>query len=215
MRTDNSWIDLSVAIETGMVCWPGDPPVKVERIEDLEKGDETTFSRVESGLHAGTHVDAPAHFLRHGASVENMPLEVMAGQGRVIGIRDPKVITAEELAENDIRTGERLLFRTANSRRREKVFAEDFVYLSTLAAEFLANRKVSLVGIDALSVGGYRKNESAVHRVLLKAGVWLVENLDLSRALPGEYEILCLPLKITGAEAAPARVLVRPWTTVG
>jgi arylformamidase len=211
METDASWIDVTVPIQPGMVCWPGDPPVSVERIEDLEKGDETTFSRLTLGLHAGTHVDAPAHYLRDGAAIETMPPGAMIGPARVIAIRDPQVITPEELAEYDIGGGDRILFRTRNSLRpRERGFSGDFVYLSNLAARYLANRKVALAGIDALSVGGYRKNETAVHRTLLEAGVWIVENLDLSRIAAGEYQLLCLPLKIPGAEAAPARVLLSP-----
>lgn len=216
MVTEDSWIDVSVPIHGGMTCWPGDPPVKIERIEDLERGDEITFSRAELGLHAGTHVDAPAHYLRGGATIDNMPKDAMIGTARVIGVQDPEIIIAEELAENDICAGEILLFRTRNSTRTGKSrFVEDFVYFSTLAAEFLANRQVRLVGIDALSVGGYRKNETIAHRVLLEAGVWIVENLDLSRVSPGAYDFLCLPLNIQGAEASPARVLLRPLSPNG
>ncbi len=211
MRDLQSWIDISVPIQNGMVCWPGDPEIFIEKVEDLEAGDEATLSRIELGLHAGTHVDAPRHYLSGAESIDRMPFEAMIGPARVFEIRDPVHITVDELSGYGIRSGERILFKTRNSlRERRDRFMEDFVHLTTLAAEFLANRKVLTVGIDYLSVGGYRRNEAVVHRTLLEAGIWIVESLDLSRTLPGDYELVCLPLKIAEGEAAPARALLRP-----
>jgi arylformamidase len=205
-----SWIDVSISIESGMVVWPGDPPVRVERQKESETG-EVALSNLTMSAHAGTHVDAPLHYLRGKESIERMPFEAMIGPARVIEIRDPVHITVDELSEYGIGSGERILFKTRNSARdRKDRFLEDFVHLTAMAAKFLANRKVLAVGIDYLSVGGYRRNEMVVHRTLLEAGVWIVENLDLAGVPAGEYDMVCLPLKVTGAEAAPARVLVRP-----
>jgi arylformamidase len=204
------WIDISVPIESGMVVWPGDPPVTIERGRDSETG-KVEISTLNMSAHAGTHVDAPRHYLRGGEDVHQMPSEAMIGPARVIEIRDPVHITVDELAEYDIGGGERILFKTRNSREgRKSRFLEDFVHLSTRAAEFLANRKIQVVGIDYLSVGGYRRNEALVHRTLLEAGVWIIENLELSHVAPGEYDLVCLPLKVADCEAAPARALVKP-----
>jgi arylformamidase len=204
------WIDISVPIETEMVVWPGDPPVRIEHQGEAGTGD-VALSTLAMSVHAGTHVDAPLHYLPGRESIDRMPFEAMIGPARVIEIRDPVHITVNELSEYGIGSGERLLFKTRNSaRERKDRFLEDFVHLTAMAAKFLANRKVLAVGIDYLSVGGYRRNEMVVHRTLLEAGVWIVENLDLSGVPAGEYDMVCLPLKVAGAEAAPARVLVRP-----
>jgi hypothetical protein len=115
------------------------------------------------------------------------------------------------LAGLDPRPGERLLFRTRNSPRCWEVaprFVEDFVHLSTEGARWLAERKPALVGIDYLSVGGFHQGAEA-HQALLGAGVWIIEGLDLTAVEPGDYDLVCLPLRLEGADGAPARALLR------
>lgn len=206
----DGWVDVSVVIRTGMVHWPGDPSVSIERVEDIDKGSTATVSRISMGAHTGTHIDAPLHFIRGGAGIEAMPLNAVAGPARVIGIKDAQSVKVEELERHDIRAGERILFKTRNSSLwRKGGFQEDFVYLSTDAAEYLVARRVMTVGIDYLSVGGFHKNGTEVHRILLGGGVWIIEGLDLSAVDEGSYELVCLPLMIEGAEAAPARAMLR------
>ena len=206
------WVDISVPLRDGMVRWPDNPPVRIRRMLDLERGDACTISTLRFGSHTGTHVDAPGHFIRRGAGIEAMPFEAMAGRARVLAIRNPEVITVEELRPYRLRRGERIVFKTGNSARcwKERAFIEDFVYLSTDAARFLAAQGVRTVGIDYLSVGGYRAGNSFdVHRVLLEADIWIIEGLDLSRVTPGTHQLVCLPLKIPGGDGAPARAWLR------
>lgn len=206
------WIDISVPLKSGMVHWPGDPEVKIERVRDAEKGDRNTLSEVCMGAHTGTHMDAPLHFVRGGAGIDQLPLDVAMGRARVIEIEDGESIRVEELQKHDIRRGERILFKTKNSSHvwQKADFVEDFVYISIEAARFLVERGVVLIGVDYLSVGGYKKDGSEVHKALLEAGIWLIEGLDLSKVSAGEYELVCLPLKIVDGDGAPARVVVRP-----
>lgn len=202
-------IDVSVPIRPGMVTWPGDPPFSTERLEDFEKGDEDMLSIFCMGAHTGTHVDAPLHFIRGGASIDEALPDIFLGPARVIDIKDSESIKPEELEKEDIQAGERVLFKTRNSSLwKDPRFHEDFVCISLEGAEFLAKKGVLLVGIDYLSVGAYR-NGAAVHQKLLGKGIWLIEGLDLSAAGAGNYELICLPLKLEGAEAAPARVFLR------
>jgi arylformamidase len=205
------WIDISVPLRTGMVHWPSDPPTRVSRVKDLERGDPCTLSYIEMCAHAATHMDAPAHFIPGGGGIDLMPLDAAIGPARVIAIQDPKSIKPQELAVHRIRRGERILFKTANSARcwETDEFVEDFVHISVEAARYLALRKVGLVGVDYLSVGGFRADGAATHQELLGAGVWIVEGLDLSRVQPGRVQLICLPLKLAGAEGAPARAIVR------
>lgn len=141
-----------------------------------------------------------------------MPLDAMVGLARVIEIHHAHLITSDVLRPHHIQSGERILFKTRNSVRCWKThsFIKDFVHLSPDAAHLLAKQRVRLVGMDYLSVAGYRKGDSAtIHRVLLKCGVWIIEGLNLSRIPPGDYELICLPLKIVSGDGAPARAIIR------
>ena len=205
------WIDVSVTLKTGMASWPGDPPARISHALGMERGDRCTVSLLEMGAHTGTHMDAPAHFVRGGLGIDQMPPDASLGPARVIPIRDRESIEPDELARHSIRRGERILFKTRNSDRCWDAdgFVEDFVYISAAGARYLAERRVRLVGVDYLSVGGYRADGVETHRALLEAGIWIIEGLDLKRVRPGRVELLCLPLKILGGDGAPARALVR------
>ncbi len=206
------WIDISVPLYTDMVHWPDDPSVQIERMTDLNQGDVATVSKLSMSVHSGTHMDAPAHFLKGGASIDMMPIEATIGRARVIEIQDIESIKSEELERHDIREGERILFKTKNSLRawQSAGFVQDFVYISYEAAQYLAHARVQTVGIDYLSVGGFTKDGPETHYALLGAGIWIIEGLHLSQVQPGTYELACLPLKMLGCEGAPARAVLRP-----
>lgn len=205
------WIDISVPVRNGMVHWPGDPTFHIERAEDQDKGDGATVSRMTLGVHTGTHMDAPLHFIRGGRSIDTMPLEATIGPARVIAISDPHSIKRDELAAHSISRGERLLFKTGNSEHSWKTdaFDENFVFISQGAAGYLAEIGVQTVGVDYLSVGGYREDGPETHQALLGAGIWIIEGLNLSMVEPGEYELVCLPLRLMGSEGSPARAILR------
>jgi arylformamidase len=210
-KTGAGWTDVSVPLRTGMVHWPDNPPVRIERMLDIEHGDAANVSTISMGSHTGTHMDAPLHFVRGGTGLDEMPLEATIGRARVIEIRDPESVKPDELRPHGIQGGERVLFKTQNSARRwhEEAFIEDFVYVSQEAARYLATRKVLTVGTDYLSVGGFLEDGVETHQALLQAGIWVIEGLDLARVEPGEYELICLPLKVERGDGAPARAILR------
>jgi len=156
-------------------------------------------------------MDAPLHFVRDGKGLDEMPLDATIGRARVIEVEDPESVKPEEIEPQEVREGERILFKTRNSARswHENAFMEDFVYVSQEAARYLAAHHVRTVGIDYLSVGGFRKDGVETHRALLEAGIWVIEGLDLSRVEPGEYELVSLPLKVERGDGAPARAILR------
>ncbi len=211
MARSSEWIDASVPVRPGMVHWPDDGPVKFERVSSIADGDEANVTRLDMSAHTGTHMDAPLHFFDEDPGIETFPLEIALGRARVIAIGGEEPIDRGQLEGLDIEGGERILFRTANSDRRwwEREFDPRFVYPSLEAAELLGEAGVALVGVDYLSVGGAQGEGSEVHRALLGAGVWVVEGLDLSAVEPGEYDLICLPVKLVGSDGAPARVLLR------
>jgi arylformamidase len=207
-----AWIDVSVPVRSGMVHWPGDPEVSLERVMSIDEGAEANVTRLAMSAHTGTHMDAPLHYFEDDPGIEELPLEIAMGPARVIGIEGEEPIDRGQLEGLDIQGGERILFRTANSERPcvERDFDPAFVHVSVEAAELLGEVGVALVGVDYLSVGGYRSDGAETHRALLGAGVWVVEGLDLSAVEPGDYELICLPVKLVGSDGAPARVLLRP-----
>jgi kynurenine formamidase/threonine dehydrogenase-like Zn-dependent dehydrogenase len=206
----DGWIDLTVGIQHEMVHFPGDPGVELKQTKHLDRGDSATVSHLSLGVHTGTHVDAPVHFIGGAPGVDEFSIDAMIGPARVIEILGKEICTAQDLAAYDIQAGERLLLRTSNSNRCWNVgaFVEDYSHLDTSAARMLAERRVRMVGIDYLSIGR-GKDGPEVHRILLGAGVVILEGLDLSRVDAGFYDVICLPLKILGGDGAPARVAVR------
>ena len=207
----SQWIDVSIRLQRGLVPWPGDPPFELTRISDIARGDICTFSRVSMSAHAGTHVDAPLHFLKGGRSVDTLPLDATIGPARVIVIRNPRLITTEEVRPHRIRAGERLLFKTRNSaRRRPGHFFKSYVAVAPDAAEFLAARRIRAIGIDGPSIGPPGGDMAHTHRILLRAGIWIIEWLDLRRVPEGRCHLVCLPLRIVDGDGAPARAIVRP-----
>ncbi|GAB6037901.1 cyclase family protein [Fundidesulfovibrio butyratiphilus] len=206
------WIDISRPVFSGMSVWPGDPPTTLDRFLDQARGDPCTVTALGMSAHSGAHVEAPLHSLVAGANMDSWPFETGIGRARVVALEHVEAITERELRPLRPRRGERLLFKTANSAAPvpRRAFTPAYVALTPDAARFLARRQVRLVGMDGPSVGPFDEPEAAVHRALLQAGVWVLENLDLSAAPPGPVELVCLPLRLAGAEAAPARAVLRP-----
>ena len=209
-----TWIDISVGITHGMVHWPGSPAVIVEQVTHLDHGHESNSSRIDLGVHTGTHVDAPVHFRAGQPGVEGIPIDALVGPARVIAIHDPIHVTVDALVAANVQPGERLLFKTRNSPaawRRSPEFVRDAVHISADAATWLATHKVLTVGIDYLSVAGFTAgNVLPVHHALIDAGIWIIEGLDLTDAPEGPCDLVCLPLKLVGADGAPARAIIRP-----
>lgn len=206
-----SWIDISVPVRSGMVRWPGDPPVRVDTRLSMDDGYDYNMSKISMPAHTATHIDAPAHFIRGGKGIDEMPADVMIGEARVILIKDAGSIKVDELVRQDIQRGERVLFKTRNSDYAwgSEKFVKDYIFVSEEAAAFLVEKRVRAVGIDYLSVGQFKAG-TPVHRILLGAGVWLIEGLDLSKVKPGKYFMVCLPLRLIGCDGSPARAFLQP-----
>jgi arylformamidase len=204
--------DISLSISPEMPVWPGDPPVELEKIESMDAGAHANVSRLSAGVHIGTHVDAPHHFLNDGRTIEQLSLDVLTGPCYVLQLPDGvEAITAEALEGMSFpEDTKRILFGTSNSRfwsRGETEFQEDFVAVTEDGAEWLVKHGIQLVGVDYLSVAPFG-DSVPTHRVLLQAGVVVVEGLDLSAVPRGFYDLYCLPLKLHGAEGAPARAIL-------
>jgi len=198
-------VDITQPISEQLPVWPGDPPVHVARVGD----GLPMLSGLSMSCHAGTHVDAPAHFVAGGVGVDALTLDMLIGPAWVVRFGGRGPLTATMLAEAAIPTGTtRLLIRSANSDRVSEAFDPDFVALAPDAAAWVLDHGIRLVGIDGPSIEAYDASGDPVHRALLAAGVIIVENLVLASVAPGGYELICLPLPIAGCDGAPARVVL-------
>ena len=203
--------DISLTITPTLPVWTGDPPVRLTQPSHLERGDICTITRLDMGAHTGTHLDAPAHFIRGGATVESLALDVLIGPALVVDAHGQGHVTASVLEALAIPPGvQRLLLRTDNSafwQRGETAFVEQFTAIAADGAQWLVDHGIRLVGIDYLSVAPF-DDGVPTHQILLGAGVIAVEGLDLSAIEPGEYQLVCLPIKIGGADGAPCRAVL-------
>jgi arylformamidase len=210
----SDWIDISVPLRNGMVTWPGDAPFERTNTLAIANGDPCNLSKLSTTAHIGTHMDAPRHYLDGAAGIETMPIAASIGRARVIEIQDPEVIRTSELEPHHLAKGERVLFKTQNSGRCWKTdhFQKKYIYIVPETALYLAECGVQTVGVDYLSVGGFESGGPETHRILLQAGIWIIEGLNLEGVEPGDYELVCLPLKIIGGDGAPARAVLRKLT---
>jgi arylformamidase len=204
--------DVTVPIRAGMPIYEGDPTLNIEPWSAMAKGDSANVSFLHFGAHTGTHVDAPAHFIEGAGKIDSLPLDVLIGPARVIRVPDDRMeIDPEFLNECDLTNVTRVLFHTRNSSFWNEGFRKDFTHVLPEAAELLVQRGIKLVGNDYLSVEKFHSGHHRTHLTLLRDGVVIVEGLNLTNVPAGDYELICLPMKIAdgAGDGAPARVVLR------
>lgn len=207
--------DVSVPLSDATPTYPGDPGIRIEDWSTFANGDHANVSYMHFGVHSGTHVDAPAHFIDGGSKVNSLPLDSLIGEADVVEVAtDIRVINASFVTANCVGSSQRILFKTRNSafwNNPQDGFRQDYTYLDPAAARVLVESGVKLVGIDYLSVEEFQSKKFETHLELLGNGVVILEGLDLRAVPAGQYELICLPLKLEGGsgDGAPARVVLR------
>lgn len=202
--------DVTIPLDENLPVYPGNTPFSLEPIKRLSRGDSSNVSSFHLSAHSGTHVDAPRHFFDDGVGADALPLELLLGRARVIEVESRSGVGRDELAGLDLSDDLRVLIKTRNSRLwGSREFRSDYVGVTEEGARYLLGQGVKVVGIDYLSVEQFKKPGAPAHRVLLGGGVVIIEGLNLRDVEPGTYEMLCLPLRVVGADGAPARVLLR------
>jgi arylformamidase len=204
------FIDVSVPLDGNLASYPGNTPFSLEAVKRIAKGDSSNVSSLHMSAHAGTHVDAPRHFFDNGLGVDALPLEMLIGRARVIEVTSRRGIGANELTGADLSEEVRVLIKTHNSKLwGSPEFHRDYVGVTEAGAKHLVDHGIKLVGVDYLSVEEFKKPGAPAHRVLLGGGTIVIEGLNLRDVEPGVYEMFCLPLRVVGADGAPARVVLR------
>jgi arylformamidase len=204
--------DITLGITPDMPVWPGDPAVTLERVKKIEEGSNANVSHLDLGVHTGTHVDAPVHFIPGQYGIDQLSLDILIGPALVVELAedidqiDAQVVEQASIPQNTTR----VLFKTRNSMiwaRGEKFFQPTFCGIEADGAQALVDRAVKLVGIDYLSIAPFKRSRPT-HEVLLGARMVVVEGLDLSKVRPGLYQLYCLPIKLVGCDGAPARTIL-------
>jgi len=203
-------IDVSVPLDGNLPTYPGNVPFSVEPTKRIASGDSSNVSALHMSAHTGTHVDAPRHFFDNGAGVDALPLEMLLGRTRVIEMTSRRGIGPDELSSVDLSEEVRVLIKTHNSRLwGSAVFQPGYVGVTEAGARHLLGHGIKVLGVDYLSVEEFKKPGAPAHHVLLGGGTIVIEGLNLRDVEPGVYEMYCLPLRIVGADGAPARVVLR------
>lgn len=205
--------DVTVGLSETMPIYAGDPTVTICAAKSIAGGDSANVSQISLGVHSGTHVDAPNHFIEGTRRVHELDPQKLVGPCRVIGVpEDVSAIEPQHVGSTD--GVERVLFKTRNSAfwaEPERGFRKDFTYITPDTAKLLVEDGIVLVGIDYLSIEKSGSPGHPVHVALLEKEVVILEGLDLRQIEPGDYELICLPLKYEGAggDGAPARTFLR------
>jgi arylformamidase len=204
--------DISLPVSSRLPIWPGDPILSFVMAASIQKGDECNLTEIRMGAHTGTHIDAPYHLLEEGGKIDSIPPEIFVGPCLVVEVDSQVMIRKTDLQRHELGGHSRIILKTRNSELwadPSGKFTADYVAMDAEAAGYLAGMNIVLVGIDYLSVEAYNAVGAPVHRILLGNKVAILEGLNLSGVPAGEYELICLPLRLVGCEAAPARVLLR------
>jgi len=204
-------IDISVALSPTTPVWPGVGPLAVSQERTPLGSELVTTSSVAMTVHHGTHIDAPLHFARAGRSIDQLDLDLLTGPCSVLEHKGSGHITAADLLTMGFSPCKRLLIKTRNSEAlRHGQLDRDFISLLPDAIDLLMKSKVAVLGVDGFSIGPYGEISDQNHIAFCGAGGIIIEVLDLLDVQPGAYELIALPVKLKGLEAAPARVLLRP-----
>jgi arylformamidase len=202
--------DISIPIQTGGLVYPGNPAIEIAAQQAISQGAGANVSSISFGSHTGTHVDAAKHFFDDGETIDHIDPARFIGPAIVIEMDDTALqVTAADLQQHDLRGNTRVLIKTRNSGfLSDTEFHRDYTFLAPDGAQYLVDKGVDLVGVDYLSIEQFRSGHHRTHRTLLEKGIVIVEGLDLSSVGPGEYDLVCLPLRLAGLDGAPARAVL-------
>ncbi|MBS0641840.1 MAG: cyclase family protein [Proteobacteria bacterium] len=209
------WIDITLPIRPDMPLYPGDAAPCVRRLASLESGDPLTLSEITLGCHVGTHIDAPAHFVAGGATVDQLDRACFVGPAVVLDLTGRKVITASDVQRLTVPPRRHILLKTDNSALLHRGgFDPAYCTLSVAAAAALLALAPLSIGIDYYSLDPPAEADLPAHRAVALAGRPVFVCLDLSGVSAGSFTFIGLPLPVAGVEGMPVRAFLVPYDGV-
>lgn len=211
MITEKGIIDISVSTSPDTIIYPGDPTPEYGLLLSLKKGEIANVGYIKQGIHHGTHVDVPVHFIDGAKTFDQMPMNHWMGKVLVIDLTlVDKCIKALDLENIPLENYQRILFKTKNSMEyyKRKEFAEDFIFIDKSACDLIVKSGIKTVGLDYITIDPFGSKEFPAHKTLLSNEVCIIECINLENVDPGEYYLMCLPLKLVGTDGAPARAIL-------
>jgi arylformamidase len=205
---EDAWIDITQPLTNDIAVWPGDLPFTFKISFTKEQTGSVNIGQIHTGVHTGTHIDAPYHFDEHGQKVHELDVNLYVGKARVIDVTGHAAIGKEELEQYDLEGVKRLLLKTSEG-RDIKHFPESFTILRENIGPFLKEKGIRLLGTDGPSVDAVDSKSLTAHHSLNENGVYILENIVLTSIEPGDYELIALPLAIADADASPVRAVLR------
>lgn len=199
--------DISIPLHASIAVWPGDTPVCVEQVARLAEGDSVNLGMITSSLHAGSHADAPFHFVETGNAIDAVPLEVYVGPVLVWDVTGLEIIAIDDIQKAPLEQASRLLLRTGGWSDHTR-FPDSVPVIAADVPHYLASKGIRLLGVDVPSVDAVESKDLPNHHALAKFGIHILESLDLSGVEPGIYQLSALPIRVTGADAAPVRAVL-------
>lgn len=206
---DRKWIDISQPLHNDIAVWPGDIPFNFQISYTKEQTGSVNIGQVHTGVHTGTHIDAPFHFDEEGKKVHELDVNIYVGRARVIDVTGCEEVGEEELREHDLEGVERLLLKTSKGRDLSQ-FPERYTVFRENIGPYLKEKGIFLIGTDAPSVDAVDSKSMTGHHSVNGNGIYILENIVLNDVEPGDYELIALPLALEGADASPVRAVLRP-----
>ncbi|MBP1948165.1 arylformamidase [Virgibacillus litoralis] len=206
--TESKWIDISQPLTNEMAHFPGDTPLDYSLTYSIEQTGSVNVGQMTGSLHTGTHIDAPFHYDSKGITIDDLDINLAIGKAKVIDVSDVEKITAETLQGFDFNGISRVLLHTSLPNNPNR-FPDKMPDLDPGAAPLLKEKGVKLIGVDMPSVDAPDSKDLATHHALYNNGIFILENLMLDHVVPGDYELIAIPLAITGADASPVRAVLR------
>jgi len=201
-------IDISPVVSPDTPVWPGDRPFEIDWTMRITDGCSCNVAAISMSAHTGAHTDAPYHFVEDGPAMSEVELDRYIGPVRVVDLSGAAAVTAAHLDGIDLDDEQRLLFRTRDDGPPTD-FSAGFAHIAEDAARSIADAGLRLVGLDTPSVDPFASKTLTTHKILLSAGVAILEGVDLRRVTPGRYELIALPLRLAGLDGSPVRAVLR------
>ena len=200
--------DITMPYKNGGAHWPGDAPYTYNQVADIKKGSSVNVGMISLGVHGGTHIDAPFHYLADGTTIEKLPIESFIIPVIVVDAIGAETLDVSLVSDIDLSDVKGVLFKTCAWKDRN-VFPMDIPTVSPALAPYLKSKGVTLIGVDVPSVDAIEDSTIKAHKAIGECSLTILEGIVLDSVTKGKYELIALPILLEGSDASPARAVLK------